>query len=112
MREDRPHAEKAREIERVDIRQIGLCAGLTPFGKSRKRAEFAATASIGLLDDPRICGPSEALPPLKPERLLCRWSWLQVNTLQREHADLGRRAAWRGKTANLTSPPPGPCGRG
>jgi hypothetical protein len=26
-----------------------------------------------------------------------------MNALQREHADLGRRAAWSGKTANLTA---------
>jgi hypothetical protein len=26
-----------------------------------------------------------------------------MNALQREHADLGRRAAWRGKTTNLTA---------
>src|SRR5215472_15106317 len=47
------------------------------------------------------CSP-KALPPLKPERLLCRPCRLDVNALQREHADLGRRAAWRGKTTNLT----------
>ena len=40
---------------------------------------------------------------LKPERLLCRWRWLDVNALQREHADLGRRAAGCGKTANLAA---------
>src|SRR5262249_30600284 len=34
--------------------------------------------------------------------LLCPPCRLDVNTLQREHADLGRRAAWRGKTTNLT----------
>src|SRR5215472_10313508 len=45
----------------------------------------------------------EALPPSKPERLLCRPCRLDVNALQREHADLGRRAAWRGKTTNLTA---------
>ena len=28
---------------------------------------------------------------------------LEINALQREHADLGRRAARRGKTANLTA---------
>src|SRR5262249_55845952 len=47
------------------------------------------------------CSP-EALPPLKPERLLCRPCRLDVNALQREHANLGCRAAWRGKTTNLT----------
>src|SRR5262249_6256327 len=35
-------------------------------------------------------------------RLLCRWRGLQVNALQREHAGLGRQAAWRGKSADLT----------
>src|SRR5215471_7521344 len=47
------------------------------------------------------CSP-ETLPPLKPERLLYRSRWLDLNALQREHADLGCRAAWRGKTTNLT----------
>src|SRR5215831_7204580 len=43
----------------------------------------------------------ETLPPLKPERLLCRSRWLNPNAFQREHPDLGRRAAWRGKPTNL-----------
>jgi hypothetical protein len=34
--------------------------------------------------------------------LLRRWGWLDVNAFQSKHADLGRRAAWRGKTTNLT----------
>src|SRR5215472_17470817 len=47
------------------------------------------------------CSP-KTLPPLKPERLLCRPCRLDLNALQREHADLGRRTAWRGKTTSLT----------
>src|SRR6266436_3910248 len=39
----------------------------------------------------------------EPKRLLSRWWRLEINALQREHADLGRRAARRGKTANLTA---------
>jgi len=45
----------------------------------------------------------EALPLLKPERLLCRSCRLDLNALQREHPDLGCRAVWCGKTTNLTS---------
>ncbi len=33
----------------------------------------------------------------EPKRLLSRWWRLEINALQREHADLGRRTAWRGK---------------
>src|SRR6202011_3453511 len=42
-------------------------------------------------------------PGLEPKRLLSRLQWLEMNALQLEHADLGRRAARRGKTANLTA---------
>jgi hypothetical protein len=39
----------------------------------------------------------------KFKRLLCRWRWPDMNALQREHASLGCRTAWRGKTANLAA---------
>ena len=42
-------------------------------------------------------------PGLEPKRLLSRLRWLDMNALQLEHADLGRRAAWRGKTTNLAA---------
>src|ERR1700730_16996783 len=37
---------------------------------------------------------------LEPKRLLSRLRWLDMNALQLEHADLGRRAAGRGETTN------------
>ena len=39
----------------------------------------------------------------EPQRLLTRSRRLEITALPREHADLGRRAARRGKTANLTA---------
>src|SRR6516165_2362886 len=42
-------------------------------------------------------------PGLEPKRPLRRWRWLQVNALEREHAALGDRAAWRGETTNLAA---------
>src|SRR6202045_2767645 len=42
-------------------------------------------------------------PGLEPKRLLSRLRRLDMNAFQLEHADLGRRAAWRGKTTNLAA---------
>ena len=42
-------------------------------------------------------------PSSEPKRPLSRSRWLEMNALQLEHAHLGRRAAWRGKTTNLAA---------
>src|SRR5262249_62332392 len=70
-----------------------------PFEKSAQKKGFTETARAGLFDDPGSV-VAEGLAASKPERLLCRWRRLQVNALQRKHPDLGRRAAWRGKSAD------------
>ena len=40
---------------------------------------------------------------LEPKRSLDRSRWRNMNAFQLEHADLGHRAAWRGKTIDLTA---------
>ena len=74
---------------------------LAPVLRHRLQEEgFAERARAGLLDDP-ASAVAGGLAASKPERLLCRWRRLQVNPLQREYTDLGRRATWRGKSADL-----------
>src|ERR1700732_2376089 len=82
------------------------CHGAHPsqtFGPHHARPLAAVPTAVCVPATPAsvLSGSNDFLrdvPDREPKRLLSRKRWLEMNPLQREHADLSRRAAWRGKT--------------